>query len=227
MTRTTVGLAAGVVLLGAGLAAGLAYSVGGVGKPKAVVVYHVASEPGLFSTPRPSLSEYKRAQAVLVTQPITLEAALRDPAVQGLSTVPADGAVEWLTGRLKVDLRGNSEFFAVMLDGGEPEEQLALLGAVDRAYRAASFEQANARRWGRRATLEREHAAAHAALQALRGRLGAADSQADRETLAREVEKQEGIVALLAGHLEAMRIEGDAPSRVTVFEEPRIVRWGY
>ena len=105
MTRWTVGLAAGVVVLGAGLAAGLAYSVGGVGRPKAVVVYHVASDPPwlVIGCGGPLFPEYRKAQVALVTHRKTLEAALRDRAVQGLSAVPADGAVEWLAGRVKVD----------------------------------------------------------------------------------------------------------------------------
>ncbi|MBA4063720.1 MAG: hypothetical protein C0501_08405 [Isosphaera sp.] len=295
MARIPTGHVVGVVLAGAGLAVGLGRSAGWIGGPKAVVVYHAASEHGCFSAPRPSLSDYKRVQAALVTDRRTLEAALADPAVRGLSVVPADGAVDWLAGRLKVDVQGTSGLFSVSIRGYKADEYLTLLGAVDRAYRAASHARDNAPRRDRRAKLEKEYPEAQAGLKELQDRLDAVNAKCpyvvsvnfmvtlreaqresvaaklavlrdelraargnpadcdriagkintyeatfnhlmeevvrwklfrdDLENLAREVEAREVIVRRLAGELEAMRIEGDAAPRVTVAEEPRIVRW--
>ncbi|MBA4063721.1 MAG: hypothetical protein C0501_08410 [Isosphaera sp.] len=175
MTRLTAGVAAGVVVLGAGLAAGLVHATGLAAKPRAVVVYHVATEQptilgGGGGAPLPA---YKEIQAALVTSRRTLAEVLKDPKVKGLGIVPADDPIEWLRDRLTVDPRGTSEFFSVTIEGAEPAELLELLGAVDRAYRDASYQRDNARQLERRSRLEREHNAARAEVKDFNDRIDA------------------------------------------------------
>jgi hypothetical protein len=212
MTRLTVGLAAGVVVLGAGLTAGLVRATGPAAKPRAVVVYHVAAEqPAVVGAGvgGPPLAAYKEFQVSLLTNRKTLAEVLKDPRVKNLLPAPPADAVEWLRDRVTVDPRGASEFMSVAVEADKPEEALELVAAISKAYLDASYQHDNRRRLARRTTLEREYKAARDQVE---------EGQAHIDGIARRLGSKDGAVLALIDRFRVSKLE-ESVSKVAALRD--------
>lgn len=99
----------------------------------------VASTPNriLFETREmaPDYRSYQRTQAVLAKSRKVLIAALRDPAVSQVRSIPAeDDPATWLDRELKVDFPGNAEIMTFTMTAAEPRDAVVLVNAACDAY---------------------------------------------------------------------------------------------
>ncbi|MBA4067417.1 MAG: hypothetical protein C0501_27650 [Isosphaera sp.] len=163
------------VVLVAASAAVAAYVFLPLPKKAAAIVYHVATDPPSIISPtridNVPLHAYKPVQAALITGKRTMAEVLKDPKVKGLAMVPPGTGPLDLAGSVTVDLKGNTEFMRIVVEGDSEAELLALVAAVDKAYRDASYHRDNALRIDRRLKLEKEHNAAKAEVKEFNDRI--------------------------------------------------------
>ena len=166
----------------------------------AAVVFQVsAQQPAVLaptSDSRVDFPAYRQTQAALVKKRQVLAAALERPEVRDLPSVREQpDPVSSLERRLVVDFRVGSEFMRVSAEGDDPEELMAILRAVARAYLAEVDERENGQRRRRLARLEdvlkaqrERHAAVQKGIDAIAVRLGSKDAAtlALTDQLARE-----------------------------------------
>jgi capsular exopolysaccharide synthesis family protein len=138
-----------VILLAAGAGAGIWFFLP-LPKMTAAVVFHVSSQVPAIWTPagnHTDFAAYKQSQAALVKSRRTLNAALKDPAVNDLGIVREQAdAIDWLGRNLKVDFRDSPEYMRVTLEGNNADELQTLLGGLAKAYKSSVDEHENALR---------------------------------------------------------------------------------
>jgi capsular exopolysaccharide synthesis family protein len=171
-------------------------------KKAAAIVYHVANDPPSVVNPTQTdnipLASYKPFQVTLMTNRKTMAEVLKDPKLKTLSMVPPGITPMEMSGYVGVDMRGNSEFMRIMIEGDLESELLELVAAVDRAYREASYQHDNRRRLQRRTTLEREFKAARDQLEA---------AQAHIDGIAQRLGSKDGAVLALIDRFRASKLE--------------------
>jgi len=123
------------------------------------VVFQVAAQPPAVLEPpadsRGDFLAYRGTQAALVRKRQVLAATLDQPEVRDLAAVQEQAdPVGWLDHRLNVDFRVGPEFMRVSLEGDDPQEVVAILGALSRSYLAEVDERENGQRRRRLAQLE-------------------------------------------------------------------------
>jgi capsular exopolysaccharide synthesis family protein len=105
-----------------------AYSVVRVNAKPRHLVYNVGDSEFDFE-------KYQKTQAALVRQQSILEAALRDPKVADLASLPAPAQrVAWLERDLTVDFTAGPEVMRITLKGEHPTELVDVVNAVTREY---------------------------------------------------------------------------------------------
>jgi capsular exopolysaccharide synthesis family protein len=127
-----------------GITVGLAATVAAyfvVPPPKYTVkaLIHVASSPAriIFQTSEsvPNYASYQKTQATLAKSGKVLRAALRQPEVAGLRSIPSESdATSWLDKELKVEFPGGAEIMTVTMTGADPRDLTILVNAVCDAY---------------------------------------------------------------------------------------------
>ena len=118
----------------------------------------LSTEPRvLFNTAGPdtTFDIYKRTQQVSMKLPRVLDAALRDPAVSGLSIVREQSdEIWWLQRELKVDFPGDAEHMRVSLKAKNEIEVAKVVNAVVDAYHIEIVDSERAAQDKRRVALE-------------------------------------------------------------------------
>jgi len=149
----------GVLLLTAAAAAGIWLFLP-LSKQTVAVVFQISSQsqaliPGVDS--RVDFAAYKQSQMALIKSRRTLNAALNYPGIKDLAIIRTaePDAITWLDKQLTVDARTGSEYVRVTLEGDDDRELLVLLGAIEKAYQAATYERDNGARIRRQDELEK------------------------------------------------------------------------
>ena len=156
--RRRMGLALGLGLLTGLLIAALVWLFVPV-RYEATAIVRIASTttPVIGSGPSIDYENYKRSQAVAITNPKVLYAALQRPEISELPLIKrqADPA-SWLHDKLLLDFPQNGEFLRVSLRGDEPSQLAPIVNAVVAAYMEEVVDKENAKLRERRDLLEKK-----------------------------------------------------------------------
>jgi capsular exopolysaccharide synthesis family protein len=125
-------------VLGAGAAAAVWFLLP-LPKLTAVMVFHIKSHvPVMLPNGQPAGPNpvaHLQAQPALIKRHLTLSEALKEPEVANLRSVRGHpDPVAWLERGLRAEVRNGSEFMKVSIEGEDPDELRAILGAVAKAY---------------------------------------------------------------------------------------------
>ncbi|MBP3960689.1 hypothetical protein J8F10_36150 [Gemmata sp. G18] len=109
-------------------------------KATAATVFQVSHQaPALIfqqsAEGRSDVNTYKASQAAAIKRRLILNETLKQPEVQYLPIVQKQpDALGWLDTALKVEVRPNSDYIRVSLEGDAPNDLLAILEALQKAY---------------------------------------------------------------------------------------------